>query len=423
MRPIILPYLAILLIFASCARSNFPLQKTKFEGLALTPPMGWNSWNNFQENINENLVEGMADAMISSGMKDAGYSYLVLDDGWMAKERDASGNLVPDPIKFPHGIKVIADYVHSKGLKFGLYNCAGTLTCGGYPGSRGHEYQDARNYALWTVDYLKIDWCNTQGINAEEEYGTLSKALRTAGRPIILSLCEWGQNQPWKWAAPVGELWRTTSDITACFDCENKFVGYSNYGIMRIADLQKGLNGFAGPGRWNDPDMLEVGRGMSVAEDRTHFSLWCMLAAPLIAGNDLRNMSAETTGILADKEVIAVDQDLMGIEGIEFSFRDSVECWARPLQNKSWAFCFVNRASTEKAFSFDWKAVSVDVGVEYRPGAGASTGMADQRIDFQSSTYNLYDLWQKKGIGTTSSPLNVVIPVHDVVFLKLTQTN
>ena len=421
MRPTALLFIAALFLFSSCARNNLPLQTTKFAGLALTPPMGWNSWNTFQTNINETLVEGMADAMVASGMKDAGYTYLVLDDGWMAKDRDAAGNLVPDPVKFPHGIKAVADYVHSKGLKFGLYNCAGTLTCGGNPGSWGHEYQDARNYALWTIDYLKLDWCNTEGINAEEEYGTMSTALHLAGRPIILSLCEWGQNQPWKWATPVGQLWRTTGDITACFDCENKFVGYSNYGVMRIADLQKGLNGFAGPGHWNDPDMLEVGKGMSFAEDRTHFSLWCMLAAPLIAGNDVRNMSGPTTGILTDRDVIAIDQDPLGIEGIKFSVEDSVELWVRPLQNKTWAFCFINRSATDKTLSLDWKSVTVVVGVEHRPGAGA--GVGDERIDFDSSTYNLYDLWQKKMVGTTADPFNVVIPVHDAILLKLDKAN
>lgn len=421
MRPIALLYITALFLFSSCARNNLPLQTTKFEGLALTPPMGWNSWNSFETNINETLVEGTADAMIASGMKEAGYTYLVLDDGWMSKDRDAAGNLVPDPVKFPHGIKAVADYVHSKGLKFGLYNCAGTLTCGGYPGSKGHEYQDARNYALWTIDYLKLDWCNTEGINAEEEYGTMSAALHLAGRPIILSLCEWGQNQPWKWAAPVGELWRTTSDITACFDCENKFTGYSNYGVMRIADLQMGLNGFAGPGHWNDPDMLEVGKGMSFAEDRTHFSLWCMLAAPLIAGNDVRNMSGPTTGILTDRDVIAIDQDPLGIEGIRYSNEDSVEFWVRPLQNKSWAFCFINRSATEKTLSLDWKNVTVVVGVEHRPGAGG--GVGDERIDFHSSTYNLNDLWKKKMVGTTADPLNVVIPTHDAILLKLDKAN
>src|SRR5450432_1541562 len=190
----------------------------KFDNLAATPPMGWNSWNTFQTNISEKLIMETADRMVSSGMKDAGYIYLVLDDGWMAMERNEKGDLVADPKKFPNGMKVVADYVHSKGLKFGLYNCAGTKTCAGYPGTRGYEYQDARFYASVGIDYLKFDWCNTDGINAKEAYTTMSKALHKAGRPIIFSLCEWGDNKPWLWAAPVGQLWRTTGDITSQFD-------------------------------------------------------------------------------------------------------------------------------------------------------------------------------------------------------------
>ena len=263
----------------------------KFEGLALTPPMGWNSWNTFQTKINEALVMQTADKLVSSGMKDAGYTYLVLDDGWMAKERDNNGSLVADPQKFPHGMKAVADYVHSKGLKFGLYNCAGTLTCAGYPGTRGYEYQDARLYASWDIDYLKFDWCNTEGINAIEAYTTMSKALRIAGKPIVFSLCEWGTNKPWEWAAPVGQLWRTTGDISAQFDSIRNEGTWSSNGAMHIVDLQVGLQKYAGPGHWNDPDMLEVGNGMSVGEDRAHFSMWCMLAAPLIAGNDITKMS------------------------------------------------------------------------------------------------------------------------------------
>src|SRR5437764_5222242 len=213
-------YSFLLLIFFSAK-----ISAQKFKGLALTPPMGWNSWNTFQTNINEQLVKDIADIMVSSGMKDAGYTYLVLDDGWMAMKRDSiTGDLVADPVKFPHGMKYVADYVHSKGLKFGLYNCAGTKTCAGYPGTRGYEYQDARYYASLGVDYLKFDWCNTNGINAREAYSTMSKALKTADRPIVFSLCEWGQNKPWTWAAPVGHLWRTTGDISAQFE------GVKNHG-------------------------------------------------------------------------------------------------------------------------------------------------------------------------------------------------
>src|SRR3954463_9485233 len=292
----------------------------KWEGLALTPPMGWNSWNTFQGNINEKLVMETADAMVSSGMRDAGYVYLVLDDAWMAKERDPrTGDLVPDPVKFPHGMKYVSDYVHSKGLKFGLYNCAGTLTCAGYPGTRGYEYQDARFYASLNIDYLKFDWCNTNGINAREAYTTMSKALKLAGRPIVFSLCEWGQNKPWTWAAPVGHLWRTTGDITAQFEGTKSYGSWSASGVMKILDSQDSLRKYAGPGHWNDPDMLEVGNGLTESQNRAHFTMWCLIDAPLIAGNDIRKMSASTNSILTNKEVIAVNQDPLGIQALKYA--------------------------------------------------------------------------------------------------------
>ena len=211
--------------------------------------MGWNSWNTFQTNISDSLVRGIADVMVSSGMKDAGYTYLVLDDGWMAMERDkVTGNLVPDPKKFPNGMKVLVDYVHAKGLKFGLYNCAGTKTCAGYPGTRGYEYQDARFYASLGIDYLKFDWCYTDGINAKEAYNTMSKALKAAGRPIVFSLCEWGTNKPWEWAENVGELWRTTGDISALFDGDIDHGTWKQLGVMPIVDLQNGLKKICRPG-------------------------------------------------------------------------------------------------------------------------------------------------------------------------------
>src|SRR3954468_11508399 len=278
----------------------------KFEGLAPTPPMGWNSWNTFQTNISEDLVKHTADIMVSSGMKDAGYTYLVLDDGWMTMERDSvTGNLVPDPKKFPHGMKALVDYVHSKGLKFGLYNCAGTKTCAGYPGTRGYEYQDARFYASLDIDYLKFDWCYSEGINAKEAYATMSKALRKAGHPIIFSLCEWGQNKPWEWAQNIGQLWRSTGDIGPYFDTSKTVNGWKPQSVLNIVDFNANLNSYAGKNHWNDPDMLEVGNGMTQSEDRAHFSMWCMMASPLIAGNDITKMTAQTDSILTNKEAIA----------------------------------------------------------------------------------------------------------------------
>lgn len=394
---------ALALLFAVSLHAD----AQKFEGLALTPPMGWNSWNTFQTNINEQLVKDVADAIVSSGMKDAGYTYIVLDDGWMAKERDSLGNLVPDPQKFPGGIKALADYIHAKGLKFGLYNCAGTQTCAGYPGTRGYEYQDARNYAAWTIDYLKFDWCNTAGINAKEAYTTMSAALRKAGRPIVFSLCEWGDNKPWDWAEPVGELWRTTGDITACFDCEKKFPGYSQWGVLRIADKQKGLEKYAGPGHWNDPDMLEVGNGMSYSENKAHFSLWCMLAAPLIAGNDLRKMTPETADILTKKAVIAVDQDPLGAEGFIYSVADSLQTWVKPLRGGDWAICFLNRSATPKTVHVNWKDQHI------------VDTLVVQNLDAGAHRYSLTDLWSGKMLGTTEEPFTGVVGAHDVILVRL----
>jgi len=395
----------LLLLFINC---NAFAQK--FEGLALTPPMGWNSWNTFQIKIDEQLVKDVADVMVSSGMKDVGYRYIVLDDGWMTMARDPkTGDLVADPKKFPHGMKALSDYVHSKGLKFGLYNCAGTKTCAGFPGTRGYEYQDARLYASWDVDYLKFDWCYTDGINAKEAYATMSNALKTAGRPIVFSLCEWGTNKPWQWAAPVGHLWRTTGDISNLFDGILDHGTWQQNGIMRIVDSQDSIRKYAGPGHWNDPDMLEVGNGLTAAENRTHFSMWCMLAAPLIAGNDLRKMDAETKNILTSKEVIAIDQDPLGIEALKFRNQDSLQIWFKPLTNNDWAVCFVNRSSQSKQIEFDWQSELVN------------DDFSKREFNTKTMTYKLRDLWLKKDIGDTKKPLRATVLPHDVLALKLSR--
>lgn len=384
------------------------LHAQKFQGLAQTPPMGWNSWNTFQTNINEKLVMETADILVSSGMKDAGYTYLVLDDGWMAKERDSLGNLVPDPKKFPHGIKAVAEYVHSKGLKFGLYNCAGTLTCAKYPGTRGHEYQDARNYAAWDIDYLKFDWCNTEGINAKEAYTTMSKALKTAGLPIVFSICEWGVNKPWLWAAPVGQLWRTTEDIYQVFDSVHNWGTWNALSVMRIVDQNDSLRQYAGPGHWNDPDMLEVGNGMTFNEDKTHFSIWCMMAAPLIAGNDIRKMTKQTRDILTNKDAIAIDQDSFGIQGFKYSDQDSLQIWFKPLQNDEWAVCFLNRSSKIRQINFNWKKENIADNIYHY--------VLDKNI-----SYTLYNVWSKKNTGTTAKALNAKIEPHDVLMFRLSK--
>ena len=381
----------------------------KFEGLAPTPPMGWNSWNTFQTHINEDLVKHTADVMVSSGMKDAGYTYLVLDDGWMLMERDSiTGDLVPDPQKFPHGMKALVDYVHSKGLKFGLYNCAGTKTCAGYPGTRGYEYQDARLYASLGIDYLKFDWCYSEGINAKEAYATMSKALGKAGRPIIFSLCEWGQNKPWLWAQNIGQLWRTTGDIGPYFDTSKTVNGWKPNSVMNIVDQNANLNAYAGKNHWNDPDMLEVGNGMTQNEDRAHFTMWCMMASPLIAGNDITKMSAQTAAILMNKDAIAIDQDTLAVQGFRYAKKDSLETWLKPLGNGDWAVCFLNRNGKPQPITFDWKSENiVDTVSKQQMNADA--------------VYKIKDIWANKTAGTTAKPFTVAVPAHDVVLLRLSK--
>src|SRR5665213_62871 len=369
----------------------------KFEQLALTPPMGWNSWNKFAcDGVNEQVIRKTADAMVSSGMKDAGYEYVVIDDCWQI-DRDSSGNIMPDPKKFPSGIKALADYVHSKGLKFGIYTCAGTLTCAGRPGSLGHEYQDAISYARWGVDYLKEDWCNTEGQNAQQSYKLMRDALYKAGRPIVFSLCEWGPNKPWEWAGEVGHLWRSSGDISDSWSKSGAGDGRIWGGSVLVnLDLQQGLEKYAGPGRWNDPDMLEVGNGgLTTAENRAHFSLWCVLAAPLIAGNDLSNMSKETVSTLTNKEVIALDQDKLGKQGYLIENEEYFQIYLKPLSGGDTAICLFNRGDQTKEANIDWK--------KYKIGAG----------------HSIRDLWKKQAAGTTAASFKASIPKHDVMVLRL----
>ena len=380
----------------------------KFDGLANTPPMGWNSWNKFACDINEQLVREIADAMVSSGLRDAGYRYVNIDDCWQGP-RDARGFIQPDAQRFPGGMKALADYVHAKGLKFGLYSDAGWKTCGGRPGSRGYEFQDALTYAEWGVDYLKYDWCFTDGLKAEGAYLTMSEALRKAGRPVLFSLCEWGNAKPWEWAGKLGHAWRTTGDIFNCFDCVKDHGDWKAYGVLQILDMQQGLRQHAGPGRWNDPDMLEVGNGMPEHQDRAHFAAWAMLAAPLIAGNDLRRMSKETLAILSNREVIAVNQDKLGVQGFRHAVRDGVEFWFKPLADGDWAFMALNRNQSPRRIGFDWAAESVRDELSKRDTAFAST------------RYTLRDLWlPARAAGDTGRALRAEVPAQDVLMLRLT---
>ena len=379
----------------------------KFDGLALTPPMGWNSWNTFATNINEELVRGVADAFVDLGYKDAGYEYIVLDDGWMSHERDANGNLIADPAKFPSGMKALTDYVHSKGLKFGLYNCAGTKTCAGYPGSRGHECQDALLYASWEVDYLKYDWCNTGKLNAAEAYITMRDALRSAGRPVVFSICEWGDNDPWKWATDVGHLWRVTGDISPCWDCEIGHGNWSSWGVWRIINMRKDIRSVSGPGHWNDFDMMEVGNGMTTGEDRVHFGMWAMLSSPLIMGNDVRIHDKQTVETLTNKEVIAVNQDVLGKQGFRFMDEGGVDIWIKPLANDEWALCFVNMKETPIQLDFDWRREHI------------GDNSVNRNLDVNQHTYSIRDLFGKKDLGTTARNLKATIAGHDCLMVRL----
>jgi alpha-galactosidase len=392
---------------ASAQGNNYVQNYKKFDNLAMTPPMGWNSWNKFACNVDEGLIRQTADAMVSSGMRDAGYTYINIDDCWHG-ERDSLGFIHEDPKRFPSGMKALADYIHSKGLKMGIYSDAGSQTCGGRPGSRGFEFQDAKTYASWGIDYLKYDWCNTDGLKAEGAYKTITAALRKAGRPMVLSICEWGTDKPWAWGPEVGHLWRTTGDIYNCFDCIEDNGTWKAWGVMQILDKQEGLRKYAGPGHWNDPDMLEIGNGkLTPSEDRAHFSMWAMIAAPLIAGNDLRNMNQETKAVLNNKNVIAVNQDVLGIQGFKYAVRDSVEIWFKPLNQGKWAVAFLNRSKNVKKINFDWKAETV------------KDEIFKKDLNSQQQVYKLKNLWTNKASGTTKSSLTAKLPAHDILMMQL----
>ena len=364
-------------------------------GLALTPPMGWNTWNKFGCTIDEKAVREIAEAMVASGMREAGYRYIVIDDCWQI-DRDSKGNIIVDGKAFPSGIKALADYVHSKGLKFGIYSDAGTKTCAGRPGSWGYEFQDARQYAEWGVDYLKYDWCNNGGQNSEAAYSRMRDALLASGRPIVFSICEWGSTKPWLWAKDIGNLWRTTGDIQDMWEGKKDWGGL---GVIQIIDLQVGLEAFSGPGHWNDPDMLEVGNGgLTATESRTHFSFWCLLGAPLMAGNDLRTMKPETQDILTNKEVIAIDQDPLGRQGSKVKGDGDREVWSRPLADGSRAVILLNRGKTEAQVTVNWAEIGYPKTLEAK----------------------VRDLWQHKDTGAFKGSYSATVTGHGVVMVKIT---
>ena len=370
----------------ACGNGTTAAQSASGRSLAPTPPMGWNSWNKFACNVSEELIRETADAMVSSGMQAAGYQYVNIDDCWQVS-RDAQGTIVADPTRFPSGIKALADYVHGKGLKLGVYTDAGTLTCQKRPGSLGHELQDAKTYAAWGVDYVKVDWCHAEGLDPEVQYAKFRDALAQAGRPIVFSICNWGVKAPWTWGPVTGNLWRTTDDISDAWESMS-LIGFS----------QNGLQKFAGPGHWNDPDMLEVGNGgMKPDEYRVHMGLWALLAAPLLAGNDLRSMSPETREMLTNGEIIAVDQDAKGVQGHRLWDEGPLEIWAKSLADGSNAVGLFNRGGSELKITLDFKMLNI------------------------SGPAKLRDLWQHKDLGVAQDSYTATVPKHGVVMLKVSK--
>ena len=374
--------------YATLPKVNLPeLHAVGYNDMAKTPPMGWNSWNKFQTKIDDVTVRGIADAMVSSGMKDAGYQYIIIDDGWQGL-RDAKGALHPNP-NFPD-MKALADYVHGKGVKIGIYSSPGPRTCGGFEGSYGHESQDAQMYAGWDIDYLKYDWCSASRIwkdsDMQAAYQKMGGALQATGRPIVYGLCQYGRAHVEQWGPQVGgNLWRTTDDIR------------DNYESMtKIGFAQSALASASGPGHWNDPDMLEVGNGhMSDEEYRTHFSLWAMVAAPLIAGNDIRAISPVIHDMLTNGDVIAVNQDPLGVGGTEIYQEDSIRVWKKSLMSGDVAIAVFNTSPSAETQSL----------------SAAQLGL--------QSRYSVRDLWAHKDLGALSASLEVKIPAHGVVLYRL----
>jgi alpha-galactosidase len=358
------------------------------DGLALTPPMGFNNWNSTGCAIDEKMIRDMADFFVSSGLKKAGYQYVNVDDCWAAPERDpVTGRLAAHPDRFPSGIKALADYVHGKGLKFGIYTSAGTQTCARtMPGALDHEDIDAQTFADWGVDYLKYDNCNNQNRPAIERYTKMRDALKKTGRPIVLSICEWGQNKPWEWGKDVGHLWRTTGDISD---------GWVS--MLNIFKLNAPLAPYAGPGHWNDPDMLEVGNGgMTDAEYRSHMSLWSMMAAPLLIGTDLRKATSATMEILLNEDVVAVDQDSLGVQGRALRNDDGHWVMVKPLAGGDVAVALFNETDSAAVFG----ATAAELGLPKRPA------------------YVLRDLWRHTD-AETAGTITATVPAHGTVLYRV----
>jgi alpha-galactosidase len=366
----------------------------QFPELAKTPPMGWNSWNAFGLDITSKIVMSVADAMVAKGLKDSGYEYIVIDDGWQI-DRDRNGKILVDSARFPEGIKFLADYVHSKGLKFGIYTCCGTMTCGERPGSYGYEAIDAQTYADWGVDFIKVDWCFTHGLDTRTQYKIMSDAIRATGRPMILSICEWGTTGPWEWGTGIGAMWRTTSDIQDCYDCIRNWGGM---GWVPILEKNATLAPFAGPGHWNDPDMLEVGnKALTPTECRAHFAMWCMIAAPLIAGNNISTMNDTIRDILTAPEIIAIDQDELGVQGTRIRNENGLQVWQKPLSDGSLAVALLNVTKSSAKMYVSLEEIGFKKGVK-------------------SSVRNL---WERKELPPITDIFQTEVEAHGVAVVKI----
>ncbi len=393
-----------LFLFVLVSVFNLGIYAQKFENIALTPPMGWSSWNYFGREITEGDVRAMADAMVETGLRDAGYEYINVDDTWQF-DRDAEGNILADPERFPSGMKALADYVHSKGLKFGVYSCAGVKTCVGLPGSRGYEFQDARTYASWGVDFLKYDFCyaDIDGQNSYASYKLMRDALYKAGKPIVFSLCEWGTTKPWTWAKEVGHLYRTTIDITDCAEC---LLVTGARGWLNILDESAPIWKHNGPGHWNDPDMLEVGNGgLTPLENKSHFTMWCMLSAPLILGNDLANMDADVLKLITNKDLLAIDQDPLGQSAYRYIEDEEIDVWIKQLEGDKWAIAVLNTSEDTKDFHIPWNIYYM-------------TRVFQEKFNAVDK-YKLYNVWDKKEWGTTDDELKGTLEGRDVLLFVL----
>lgn len=415
-------FVMTLLLIAGCSPKQENKTEAKTEttattvsdGLALTPPMGWNSWNGLGENVSEEYIKEIADLFVTNGLKDAGYTYINLDDYWQGGRDSATGLLFAHPKRFPSGIKALSDYVHSKGLKLGIYSDAGTMTCGDQPGSFGYEEKDAKIFAEWGIDYLKYDYCycddyaslNNDYKQAIARYKAMGDALKATGRPMVYSICEWGPRSPWLWGKEVGgHLWRTSYDVGDKWeDPRNE---HSQIGILTSIDVMCDLERFAGPGGWNDPDMLVIGLGnkgyikgggCTEAEYRTQMSMWCMFSAPLIISCDVRDMSPETRNILLNKDVIAIDQDPLGKQAFRVWRKDGVEAWKKPMKDGKIAMAFLNRNSGTESVTVPYDQLELE----------------------KDGAFDVYDVWDHAPVKQSAGSLTAQMVSHETRVYILT---